>query len=1428
MTVPHADEPDSAPGAVEGSSSTAVRVAVRVRPLVPKEKLEECRVCVRTYAKERQVVVGKDRGFSFDFVFGEHTPQEQLFNEACMPLVQRCFQGYNATVFAYGQTGSGKTFTMGNTASAQPADLGVVPRVVEQVFEELNRGQQAGGEFNVRVSYLEIYNEEVKDLLHPRTPSKAISIREDRAGDIFVLGVREVAVGSCEEMLHCLETGAANRTTGATLMNEMSSRSHSLFTIMMERRSHAGAELVSSKFHLVDLAGSERNKKTGTSGHRFKESITINQGLLALGNVISALGGESRRASSHVPYRESKLTRLLQDSLGGNSHTLMIACVGPADSNLDETLNTLRYANRARNIRNTPIINRETSTVVDLRQEIESLQWQLQQRTTPAPQPDPLPTADEDGPPLSRRVLEVLRAELPARQMQRLVGALMEIDPAASTPVTPDTSPTVTPSSSPMRVASNEPRAPPMTPSRQEATGQSTGRRQGQTALHRLRHTLQQWGRSEAQRAQLLRQLPQQPVGSADGGDEGVLSVQAALRRSAERGQLLHALGVQQFDELVAELEQLEHHRAARAVEETVAAGDVGARPSTAPAQGHQAVGQDARAEQAALRAMLAVREKELADVRGELAEARADLLRDEQIFTDKLRELKRLGKAHVSLQREHAVLQEQWGEEKALVAQLRARVGPPMPPLTPPPPRTSGAPSEPSTGGRSESVATSSPPSAADPTESSVRLTCSPSCAYSEKLEALDEVILEEEGVAAAAGGEVEGERVAIAQELRTQWDEAEAQTHALEQDFEAQQQRVEASMRDLTLNIRLKEELIRDLSRSEEESRAAAATYQQKLAQMSSEIASLQEQLGKTRHEMETAERQVGRSEEEKRRLRASYERRLREIDAHLTEVRRRQKEQERAYSSREQAEKKIADLRAEVGKMRSQQGSLEATLKESQQQYERLRAEREREVAALRKQYEESVRTVRALEHANARQEVLLQRKAEQVSLTQHKLRQAQGDRPSSERAAERAAARAARRGSGGRSGEAADAARPRTAPVASGDAEERLAAASVAAIERQEEELLRRREAARALERELERREAIVREKEALLQSRQAVELGASQGLRSSIRSLSRRLREIDGALGEEDGSSGRGRALVEQRRAVQEELAQLEARGDEGGATVLDEEAQRELEVLDERLDGLSAQLDFKDGAISELTRAAEALGSAPAAESVLEQLSHMSLPVAQRVLRTSVARLLRLREEAREREHELAALRVAVHERVEEASALRRALANVAREHGRQLEEQQRAAQAQLQQAVAAAAAERREAGTPPSAHAASSRESPGSPQATGARGESSPYEALEQLGRDNFYYKVSNRELKRRLREAELGLEGDRKQLQAALQQASEEHRLNAELKAEIKNLKLYIEQHPGATPTRISKSTLSQMREIMPSSVRSSQPIS
>jgi len=357
-------------GAPSGKSSSkpasaeSVHVALRVRPLLGHENLQRCKSIVQ-YPVPNQVLIGDDRRFTYDNVFSESSTQDSVFEKCVSDLLSNFHGGYNATILAYGQTGSGKTFTMGTSSSDGVAveKLGILPRFVHELFSLIDNNKETHS-YQVRVSFIEIHNEDIHDLLNSDKNASAPQIREID-GQIVVQGTNQEEVKSSQEMLGCLERGSLCRTTGSTLMNATSSRSHAIFSVFLDQvkntdigNGEVNEEQLSSKFNFVDLAGSERLKRTGAVGQRMKEGISINSGLLALGNVISALGDPARK-SGHIPYRDSKITRLLQDSLGGNSKTLMIACVSPADVNFEETLNTLKYANRAKNIQNKAVINRD-------------------------------------------------------------------------------------------------------------------------------------------------------------------------------------------------------------------------------------------------------------------------------------------------------------------------------------------------------------------------------------------------------------------------------------------------------------------------------------------------------------------------------------------------------------------------------------------------------------------------------------------------------------------------------------------------------------------------------------------------------------------------------------------------------------------------------------------------------------------------------------------------------------------------------------------------------------------------------------------------------------------------------------------------------------------------------------------------------------
>ncbi|KAI8967144.1 hypothetical protein BDF20DRAFT_917810 [Mycotypha africana] len=436
----------------------AVRVGLRVRPLTQKEALENCTECITYIPNEPQILLGTDKSFTFDYVFHPTTEQLHLYTQAAVPLLEKFLEGFNATILAYGQTGSGKTYSMGtgleSSVMDRKQDEGIVPRCITDLFKRLEERSKNEPEFQykVYVSFLELYNEDLIDLLSlQQQPTSSIamkrtsltmptiadiSIREDHAGNIYWTGVREERCYRPEELLAYLAKGSLCRTTASTDMNTVSSRSHAVFSITLKQfMSHPESTTLASKFHFVDLAGSERLKRTHAQGDRAKEGIAINSGLLALGNVISALGDDTRR-SSHIPYRDSKLTRLLQDSLGGNSQTLMLACVSPADTNFMETLNTLKYANRAKNIKNKVSIQQEfagsSMEVNQLRAHIARLKLELaasrrsSRSTAVSDASSTVVTTTTDPPSHQERDIRSLRSEI-AHLRERLQEVSTEL-----------------------------------------------------------------------------------------------------------------------------------------------------------------------------------------------------------------------------------------------------------------------------------------------------------------------------------------------------------------------------------------------------------------------------------------------------------------------------------------------------------------------------------------------------------------------------------------------------------------------------------------------------------------------------------------------------------------------------------------------------------------------------------------------------------------------------------------------------------------------------------------------------------------------------------------------------------------------------------------------------------------------------------------
>ena len=406
----------------EDNDTCCVQVAVRVRPLLPLEGDDESCVAVLTAAdatsNTQSIQIGGSQGprFTFDHVFDESTPQPELYQRRVAPLVRSCLEGYNATILAYGQTGSGKTHTiMGEkitTTVTNDAEAGVIPRAFEDIFQSLAAKKQAAARrpWTILIAITTRWNTKSRCNFSNSTGKRSATCSPRTAApktsSPFAIWARpnprwwaprSSASKRPPEALQCLAHGMLRRVTGATAMNESSSRSHAILSVCIEQSTilrsgnnensrpedepdnEQHVQVTRSKFSCVDLAGAERVKRTNASGRRLQEGIDINKGLLALGSVVSCLGDPAKRGRTHVPYRDSKLTRLLKGSLGGNHKTLMIACVSPAAANMGESLNCLRYANRARNIQNKAVVNVDANTrrVQELQGHVKALATDL-------------------------------------------------------------------------------------------------------------------------------------------------------------------------------------------------------------------------------------------------------------------------------------------------------------------------------------------------------------------------------------------------------------------------------------------------------------------------------------------------------------------------------------------------------------------------------------------------------------------------------------------------------------------------------------------------------------------------------------------------------------------------------------------------------------------------------------------------------------------------------------------------------------------------------------------------------------------------------------------------------------------------------------------------------------------------------------------
>ncbi|XP_058858579.1 kinesin-like protein KIF1C isoform X23 [Acipenser ruthenus] len=372
-------------------SGASVKVAVRVRPFNSREMANDSKCIIQMQGNTTTISNPKNpkeplKTFSFDYSYWSHTTVEdpsfasqcKVFNDIGKEMLQHAFEGYNVCIFAYGQTGAGKSYTM--MGKQEEGQEGIIPLLCEDLFEKINDNRKDEISYSVEVSYMEIYCERVRDLLNPKNKGN-LRVREHPLLGPYVEDLSKLAVTSYTDIADLMDAGNKARTVAATNMNETSSRSHAVFTIVFTQRKHDAETNLStekvSKISLVDLAGSERADSTGAKGTRLKEGANINKSLTTLGKVISALAevSKKKKKSDFIPYRDSVLTWLLRENLGGNSRTAMVAALSPADINYDETLGTLRYADRAKQIKCNAVINEDPNAklVRELKEEVGRL-----------------------------------------------------------------------------------------------------------------------------------------------------------------------------------------------------------------------------------------------------------------------------------------------------------------------------------------------------------------------------------------------------------------------------------------------------------------------------------------------------------------------------------------------------------------------------------------------------------------------------------------------------------------------------------------------------------------------------------------------------------------------------------------------------------------------------------------------------------------------------------------------------------------------------------------------------------------------------------------------------------------------------------------------------------------------------------------------
>ncbi|XP_065762396.1 kinesin-like protein KIF7 isoform X6 [Muntiacus reevesi] len=1148
-----------------GAEEAPVRVALRVRPLLPKELLHGHQSCLRVEPGHGRVTLGRDRHFSFHVVLDEDAGQEAVYQACVQPLLEAFFEGFNVTVFAYGQTGSGKTYTMGeaSVASLHEDEQGIIPRAMAEAFKLIDENDLL--DCLVHVSYLEVYKEEFRDLLEVGTASRDIQLREDDRGNVVLCGVKEVDVEGLDEVLSLLEMGNAARHTGATHLNRLSSRSHTIFTVTLEQRGRApsrlprpaAGQLLVSKFHFVDLAGSERVLKTGSTGERLKESIQINSSLLALGNVISALGDPQRRGS-HIPYRDSKITRILKDSLGGNAKTMMIACVSPSSSDFDETLNTLNYASRAQNIRNRATVNWRPEAERGPEEAVASARGPPRHRSetriihrgrrAPGPAAASAAAAARLGAECARYRARTDAAYSLLRELQAEPGL-----PGAAARKVRDWLCAVEGERSALSSASGPDSGIESASAEEQATQGPGGRKEDDGPLQLL--ALQsQVARLEEENRDFL----------------------AALEDAMEQYKLQSdRLREQQEEmaELRLRLELVRPGWGAPGILQGLPPGSFVPRPHTAPLGG-------AHTHMLGMMPPTCIPGDEVGpENRGE------QMKNGREAGAKFLTEGDRLGSGSSDASEEE--------EEE----------GPPRQSLRP---RRNGI------------------------SKWNQRMGACPGSPLNRKG---PELRLEELGAA------IPGPRVVSGSKALAQPRQAPAAMASEWRLAQAQQK-----IRELAINIRMKEELIGELVRTGKAAQALNRQHSQRIQELEREAERVRAELSEGQRQLRELEGREPQDAGERSQLQ-EFRKRVAAAQNQVQVLKEKKQATERLASLSAQSEKRLQELERNVQLMRQQQGQLQRRLREETEQKRRLETEMNK------RQHR-----VKELELKHEQQQKILKIKTEEIAAFQRKRRS----------------------GSNG--------------SVVSLEQQQKIEEQKKW-LDQEMEKVLQQRRALEELGEELHKREAILAKKEALMQEKTGLEskrLRSSQALNEDIVRVSSRLEHLEKELSEKSGQLRQGSAQSQQQiRGEIDALRQekdlllkqrLEIDGKLRQGSLLSPEEERTLFQLDEAIEALDAAIEYKNEAITCRQRVLRASASllSQCEMNLMAKLSYLSSSETRALLCKYFDKVVTLREEQHQQQVAFSELELQLEEQQRLVYWLEAALERQRLEMDRQLTLQQR------------------------------------------------------------------------------------------------------------------------------------------------------